>query len=122
VRNVNFDWVEPARVMRIQIDQDQARQLGLSSQDVALALNGVVTGATITQVRDSIYLVNVVGRATGPERASIDTLRDLQIGLRDGPRRRARSRRRRRAVAATTAASTESEGCQCSQSPAPAQV
>ncbi len=35
VRNVNFDWVEPARVMRIRIDQDQARQLGLSSQDVA---------------------------------------------------------------------------------------
>ena len=36
VRNVNFDWVEPARVMRIRIDQDQARQLGLSSEDVAV--------------------------------------------------------------------------------------
>ena len=42
MRNINFDWVEPARVMRVQIDQDQARQLGLSSQDVALALNNVV--------------------------------------------------------------------------------
>ena len=35
VRNVNFDWVDPARVIRIRVDQDQARQLGLSSQDVA---------------------------------------------------------------------------------------
>src|SRR6202008_121959 len=34
---------------------------------------------SITQVRDSIYLVNVTGRATAPERASIDTLRDLQL-------------------------------------------
>ena len=47
-----------------------------------LTLNSVLDGTTITQVRDSIYLVNVVGRATAPERASIDTLRDLQlIGL-----------------------------------------
>jgi len=45
-------------------------------------LNGVLAGSSITQVRDSIYLVNVTGRATAPERASIDTLRDLQlIGL-----------------------------------------
>ena len=60
VRNVNFDWVEPARVMRIHIDQDQARQLGLSSAAVATALNAVVTGTTVTQVRDSIYLIDVV--------------------------------------------------------------
>ena len=45
LRNVNFDWIEPARSMRIHIDQDQARQLGLSSQDVALALNAVVSAA-----------------------------------------------------------------------------
>ena len=41
-----------------------------------------LAGTSITQVRDNIYLVNVMGRATAAERASIDTLRDLQlIGL-----------------------------------------
>ena len=84
VRNVNFDWVEPARVMRIRIDQDQARQLGLSSQDVALALNGVVTGTTVTQVRDSIYLIDVVARAEQAQRNSLELLRSLQIPLSNG--------------------------------------
>ena len=84
VRNVNFDWVEPARVMRIRIDQDQARQLGLSSQDVALALNAVVTGTTVTQVRDSIYLIDVVARAEQAQRTSLESLRSLQIPLPSG--------------------------------------
>ena len=34
-RHVNFDWMEPARMVRINIDQDQARLLGLSSQALA---------------------------------------------------------------------------------------
>ena len=84
VRNVNFDWVEPARVMRIHIDQDQARQLGLSPQDVALALNGIVTGTTVTQVRDSIYLIDVVARAEQAQRTSLESLRSLQISLSNG--------------------------------------
>lgn len=76
---VVFDWMEPARVVKVDVLQDKARQLGVSSEDIATALNGVLDGASITQVRDSIYLVNVMGRATAPERASIDTLRDLQL-------------------------------------------
>ena len=80
--NVVFDWMEPARVVKVDVLQDKARQLGITSEDIATTLNGVLDGTSITQVRDSIYLVNVVGRATAPERASIDTLRDLQlIGL-----------------------------------------
>jgi multidrug efflux pump subunit AcrB len=80
--NVVFDWMESARVVKVDVLQDKARQLGVTSEDIALTLNSVLDGTTITQVRDSIYLVNVVGRATSFERASIDTLRDLQlIGL-----------------------------------------
>lgn len=84
VRNVNFDWIEPARAMRVRVDQEQARQLGLSSQDVSLALNNVVSGTTITQVRDDIYLIDVVMRAEQTQRTSLETLRSLQIPLRSG--------------------------------------
>ena len=77
--NVVFDWMEPARVVKVDVLQDKARQLGVSSEDIATTLNSVLDGTSITQVRDSIYLVNVVGRATASERASIDTLRDLQL-------------------------------------------
>ena len=84
VRNINFDWVDPARVIRIRVDQDQARQLGLSSQDVALALDAVVSGTTVTQVRDSIYLIDVVARAEQVQRTSLELLRSLQIPLPGG--------------------------------------
>ena len=74
--------MEPARVVKVDVLQDKARQLGVSSEDIATTLNSVLNGTSITQVRDSIYLINVVDRATAPERASIETLRDLQlIGL-----------------------------------------
>ena len=84
VRNVNFDWVDPARVMQVRVDQDQARQLGISSADVALALNGVVSGTTVTQVRDGIYLIDVVARAEQVQRTSQESLRSLQIPLPNG--------------------------------------
>ena len=71
--------MEPARVVKVDVLQDKARQLGVTSEDIATTLNSVLEGTPITQVRDSIYLVNVTGRATAPERASIDTLRDLQL-------------------------------------------
>jgi len=76
---VTFDWGEPARVVRINVLQDKARALGVSSQDIASALNSVVNGSAVTQIRDDIYLVDVVARARGGERASVDTLQNLQL-------------------------------------------
>jgi multidrug efflux pump len=80
-RQVNFDWIEPARKVRIRIDQDQARLLGLSSASVAAVLNSVMTGAAITQMRDGIFLVDVVVRANDEQRVSLSTLRNLQFAL-----------------------------------------
>jgi Cation/multidrug efflux pump len=48
-RNVNYNWMEPARTVRIRVDQDQARLLGLSSENLAQTLNTVVSGITSTQ-------------------------------------------------------------------------
>ena len=84
VENVNFDWLEPARKLRIRIDQDEARLLGLSSQAVARILDTVVSGVPVTQIRDDIYLVNVVARATGDQRVSLNGLRTLQVPLPNG--------------------------------------
>jgi multidrug efflux pump len=84
LRRVNFDWMEPARKVRVQIDQDQARLLGLSSQALSAFLNTVMTGAPITQVRDNIYLVDIIARAQDEQRVSLSTLRSLQVPLPDG--------------------------------------
>jgi multidrug efflux pump len=84
VRKINFDWIEPARMVRMKIDQDQARLLGLSSQAVATVVNAVMNGQPVTQVRDDIYLVDVIARATDEQRVSLSTLRALQVPLPDG--------------------------------------
>jgi len=82
--HVNFDWIEPARQVRIRVDQNEARLLGLSSQALAGVLNTVISGSSITQVRDDIYLVDVVVRATDEQRVSLATLRTVQVPLPNG--------------------------------------
>ncbi|HEK1684011.1 TPA: efflux RND transporter permease subunit [Pseudomonas putida] len=74
-----YDWNEPGKVLRVEIAQDKARQLGLSSEDVANVMNSIVSGVPITQVNDDIYLIDVVARAEDSERGSPDTLQNLQI-------------------------------------------
>jgi multidrug efflux pump subunit AcrB len=79
IGEIIYDWNEPGKVLRIDIAQDKARQLGLSSEDVANLMNSIVSGSTVTQVDDDIYLINVVGRAVDAERGSPETLQNLQI-------------------------------------------
>lgn len=83
-RMVNFDWIEPARELGVQIDQDEVRRVGLSSQAVAAALRAVLSGTVVTQVRDDIYLVDVVARANDAQRTSLSTLEAMQIALPNG--------------------------------------
>jgi multidrug efflux pump subunit AcrB len=84
LEKINFNWIEPIQKLKIQVHQDEAKLLGLSSSDVAMAINAVVSGITATQVRDSIYLIDVVVRAQAAERMSVDTIRGLRIPLPNG--------------------------------------
>ena len=79
-----YDWNEPGKVLKIDVDQNRARQLGISSQDIATMLNNVVGGSSITQVYDSIYLIQVVARADRAEREAIETFQSLQLAGRNG--------------------------------------
>jgi multidrug efflux pump subunit AcrB len=79
-----YDWNEPTRVVKVDVLQDKARQLGVTSEDVSTALNSIVEGSSATQVRDDIYLINVIGRAQASERGSIETLQNLQLPASNG--------------------------------------
>ncbi|MGN7973089.1 efflux RND transporter permease subunit [Serratia sp. 22264] len=79
LNNLAFDWNEPARVVKVNVMQDKARQMGVSSQAIAQAMNVLAGGETITQVRDDIYLINVVWRGQAKDRGSVDALLDLQL-------------------------------------------
>ncbi len=83
-RNVNYNWMEPARTLRIRVDQDQARLLGLSSEVLAQALNTVMSGIPATQMRSGIYLDDVLVRASAEDRMSLSTIRALQVPLPNG--------------------------------------
>jgi len=84
VNNINYDWSELAKAVKVDIDQDRARAVGLTSRQVASNINAVLSGTTVTEVRDSIYLIDVVARAIPSERANLDTLRSLRLATSNG--------------------------------------
>ena len=83
-REINLDWNEPVKVIKLQIDQDAARLVGVSSESLARAVRTVVSGYTVTQIRDATYLVDLIGRSQPGERNELGTLRELQIMLDNG--------------------------------------
>jgi multidrug efflux pump subunit AcrB len=78
-RNINYDWNEPAKVIKVDVDQDRARALGISSQQLSNSINAVLSGTRITQLRDATYLIDIVARAVAEERAKLKTLRHLTV-------------------------------------------
>jgi multidrug efflux pump subunit AcrB len=78
-RKIGFDWNEPIKAVHVNVDQDKARRLGISSEALAQAIDATTRGLVITQLRDYVYLVDVIARSRGNERASLDTLRELQL-------------------------------------------
>jgi len=84
LQRINFDWGEPARKLRINVKQEEARRLGLSSAAIAQTINTMFSGMTATQIRDSIYLIDVVMRAKMNERVSLNDLRALSIPVSNG--------------------------------------
>src|SRR5262249_30978404 len=68
VRHVNMDWAERNKTLRVDIDQDKARLLGITSRQVADALQGAVSGRTITQYREGDKAIDVVSRLPREER------------------------------------------------------
>ncbi len=84
VSNINFDWSEMAKAVKVDVDQDRARAIGLTSQQVASNINAILSGSAITQVRDNTYLIDVVARAVETERATLETLRSLRLATPSG--------------------------------------
>ncbi|HWS66716.1 MAG TPA: efflux RND transporter permease subunit [Steroidobacteraceae bacterium] len=83
-RTINFNWYDMGRSVLVTVDQEKARLVGMTSEQVAKSLNDVLSGRTVTQLRDDIYLVDVRGRAVDLDRKDLGALRDLQIRLPNG--------------------------------------
>jgi multidrug efflux pump subunit AcrB len=82
--DAHLDWSEQEKSIRLEVDQDRARALGLTPQDVAQTLQTLLKGFTITQYRDGIEHVDVIARAVREERLDLTRLQDLTITTRNG--------------------------------------
>ncbi len=75
----HLNWNEQSPSVKLVIDQDRARLLGLTPQDVAMRLKMLISGVTVTTVRDGIDQVDVVARAIAAERGDLGRLGDMVI-------------------------------------------
>jgi len=80
----HLQWNEQTPAVRLVIDQDRARTMGLTPQEVAARLQMMVSGLTITSLRDGIDRVDVVARSIPAERGDLGRLDDMVILTRAG--------------------------------------
>ncbi len=90
LRNAGLSWGSLGKRVEVVLDQNKARLLGLSSEDLASTLETLEQGATVTQYREGTDLIPVVARAIESERGDLAGLADVPIlaggGLASGGR------------------------------------
>jgi multidrug efflux pump len=84
VRNVNSDLGERLQTVRLIVDQDKARALGVSSKQIADTTQTSLSGHAGTQYREGDQLIDVVTRLEGAERTDLDNIKDARLYTRDG--------------------------------------
>jgi multidrug efflux pump subunit AcrB len=84
VRDVQLDWNDPVRTLRVDVDQEKARALGLAPADVSFVTQTLMSGATLSQLRQREDLVDIVARAVPAERLNLETLKDVNLYTRQG--------------------------------------
>ncbi|MFI8570294.1 efflux RND transporter permease subunit [Stenotrophomonas bentonitica] len=84
VMNVNLDWSEPSKVVRLVIDQDRARALGVSSAQVSQLLGTSLSGMSVSTYREGNRLIEMLLRGPDNERVRLDMLGSLAIPTSSG--------------------------------------
>jgi multidrug efflux pump len=82
--NVHLDWNEQTKTVRLEIDQNKARLIGVSSQGLSTVLNSILTGFGITQYRERDDLIEVLARAEAAERVDPGRLADINVPTASG--------------------------------------
>jgi len=78
-KNVRTDWENRIVKVQVKVDQHRARRAGVTSEDIAVALQGFFTGAAVTEYRDGDDIIPIILRANEIERSNLDRLRTVSI-------------------------------------------
>ncbi|MFJ4607711.1 efflux RND transporter permease subunit [Pseudomonas atacamensis] len=84
VVNVHLDWEEPSKVVYLNIDQDRARALGVSTANLAKFLQSSLVGSTVSQYREDNELIEILLRGTVHERTELSLLPSLAVPTDNG--------------------------------------
>jgi len=84
VVNVHLDWEEPSKVVYLNIDQDRARALGVSTANLAKFLQSSLTGSSVSQYREDNELIEILLRGTVHERTELSFLPSLAVPTDNG--------------------------------------
>jgi multidrug efflux pump len=84
MRLVHLDWNEKSKVVKLEIDQNKARLVGVTSAGLSNMLNSVLTGFRITEFRERDKLIEVLARAEAGERRSLADLGDINVPTQSG--------------------------------------
>lgn len=84
VANVHLDWEEPSKVVYLNIDQDRARALGVSTAALSRFLQSSLTGSSVSQYREDNELIEILLRGTQEERTQLEHLSSLSVPTDNG--------------------------------------
>ena len=84
VVNVHLDWEEPSKVVYLNIDQDRARALGVSTANLSRFLQSSLTGSSVSQYREDNELIEILLRGTVHERTELSLLPSLAVPTDNG--------------------------------------
>ncbi len=84
VANVHLDWQEPSKMVRLNVDQDRARALGVSTAELSGFLRRTFIGNSVSQFREDNELIEILLRGTERERLELSMLPSLAIPTESG--------------------------------------
>ena len=84
MRGVNDNWNESVKVVQLEVDQDKARALGVSSQSIAQGARTLLSGSTVGQFREAERLIDIVLRAPLEERNAITDIGNAYLPAASG--------------------------------------
>ncbi|MGC5702268.1 efflux RND transporter permease subunit [Pseudomonas sp. NFXW11] len=84
VVNVHLDWEEPSKVVYLNVDQDRARALGVSTANLSRFLQSSLIGSTVSQYREDNELIEILLRGTHEERTELSLLPSLAVPTDNG--------------------------------------
>ncbi len=84
LRQINFDWYEKTKKLQLNVNQDKARMLGVTSSDLALAIQSQLSGIPVSEFRHKDKTVDIVLRLSADDRQNLDDIRTLPIHVGQG--------------------------------------